>query len=880
MMRLLTILSLRIRSLVRRSAIDDELAAELRDHIERQVAHDVAAGRDPAAARRAALATIGGLTQATEECREMRGLNVLESIQQDVRYAVRQFRRAPLFAGTAVVLLMLGMWASISIFTFVNAALIQPLPYAQPSRLVAVFGRTAQFPRSNLSYLDYLDLKERNQVFESFSALQGGGAALTTVEGTERITAPRVTDDFFRTLGVVPMLGRDFSAGEDRPGAPATIILSYSAWMTRFAGAADVLGRRMLLNNEPHLIVGVLPASFKFAPVEPAEVWRTLRGTNGCDRNRGCHNLTAIARLRAGITVDAAAVGLELLARQLALQFPETNGDQGTVVMPMTKALLANTEPILATLLVGAALLLLIAAVNVASLLLVRSVGRQREFSVRTALGASAARVARQFVTEGLLLVTVATILALIAVHFTTGALTSLMPPTALARFWYLQLARPGPTVYLFACGVALGAAVLFTALPLSQLPIRRGMQIADGGRGASGLAWRRLGSRLVAVELILATVLLVGAGLLAKSVYKMLTADIGMEPERLALVQVTLPGSKYSQPEQIVAFARDAIDRIAALPDVQSAAVSSTAPLLGGNTSWIRIGGRPFNGEHNEVHYRQVSAEYLATLDARLIRGRVFDRHDDASAPGRVIVNQALVRVYFPGEDPIGKQLFYLATTSKPMDIIGIVQDVKESPIDKDTPPTIYTAFAQEPTTGFVVVARAAQNERALLPLMAAEIRRMDAGVVAHGARTMSDVIDQAPATYTRRAAAWLAGGFAFAAWLLAVVGLYGVVAFSVGQRTREIGVRMALGAGRTSVLTLVLSEAGRLIALGTVAGLAAAIGAGTLMRGLLFEVQAWDLSTLAWVACALSASALVASYVPARRAASVNPTEALRAE
>ena len=845
-MRRLTMFHLRIRSLLRRAAVDDELAAELRDHIERQVAHDVAAGRDPADARRAALASIGGLTQATEECRDMRGLNLFESIRQDARYAIRQFRRAPLFAGTAIVLLTLGMWASISIFTFVNAALIQPLPYADPSRLVAVFGRTAQFPRSNVSYLDYLDLKKQNEVFESFSAIQGGGAALTTVEGTERISAVRVTDDFFRTLGVAPVLGRDFSAGEDRPGAPATIILSYSAWMTRFAGAADVLGRRIVLNGEPHVIVGVLPASFKFAPVEPAEIWRTLRGTNGCDRSRGCHNLTAIARLRAGTSIDAAAAGLGVLARQLEQQFPETNRDQGIVIMPMTTALLANTEPILATLLAGAALLLLMAAVNVASLLLV----------------------------------TAATTLALVAVHFTTGALASLMPPTALARFWYLQHARPGATVYLFACGVALGAAVLFTALPLSQLPVRRAVQIADGGRGASGVAWRRLGSRLVAVELILATVLLVGAGLLAKSLYRMLSADIGMQPERLALVQVTLPAAKYGNPEQVVAFARQAIDRTAALPGVQSAAVSSMVPLLGGNTMWIRIGGRPYNGEHNEVHYREVSAGYLSTLGARLIRGRSFDEHDDASSPGVVVVNQALVRVYFPGDDPIGKQLFYASPTSKPMDVIGIVEDVKESPLDKETPPTIYTAFAQDPATSFTVIARAAQNERALLPLVTAEIRRMDASVVAYGARSMGDVIDQAPPIYTRRAAAWLAGGFALAAWVLAIVGLYGVVAFSVGQRTREIGVRMALGAGRTSVLGLVLSEAGRLAALGTIVGLAVAIGAAMLMRGLLFEVQAWDPSTLAWVACVLSASALVASYVPARRAASVNPTEALRAE
>jgi macrolide transport system ATP-binding/permease protein len=871
---------LRLRSLARRGRVDDELDEELRYHVERQVEQDVAAGRDPAAARRAALASIGGFVQAAEECRDMRGLNIIDSIRQDARYAVRQFRRAPLFAVTAVLLLVLGLAAGITIFTFVNAALFEPLPYASSGRLVAVFGRTSQFPRSNLSYLDYLDMKSGNAVFDSFSAMQGGGVALTTVSGTERIGAVRVTDDFFRTLGVAPALGRDFQKGEDLPGAAATVILSHRAWVTRFGGAAGVLGTPMVLNAEPHTIIGVLPPSFHFAPFEPAEVYRTLRGTNGCDRSRGCHNLTAIARLRDGISPDMAVAGMTTIARQLEQQYPETNRSQGVVVMPIASALLGDTESILALLLAGAGLLLAIAAVNVASLLLVRSESRRREFSVRTALGASAARVARQFAIEGLLLVAAATTLALVAARYTTGALASLMPATALARFWYLEHARPDEAVYTFAVLVGLGAALLFTLLPLSQLPIRRSVTIAHGSRGSSGRGWRRLGSRLVVVELVLATVLLVGAGLLAKSLHRMLGTDLGLEPERLAVVSVTLPPSKYAKPDQIVAFARESIDRVAALPGVQSAAISSMAPLLGGSTMWIRVGGRPYNGEHNEVHYREISAGYFTTLGARLIRGRHFDPREDASKPDVVIINQALVRTYFPGEDPIGQQLFYAAPTSKPMEIVGIVDDVKESPVDKETPPTVYVAFAQDPTTSFTIVARTGHDERAMLPVVAATVRRMDASVVTFNARTVTDIIDQSPATYTRRAAAWLAGGFAMTAWVLAIVGLYGVIAFSVGQRTREIGVRMALGAERATVLGLVLAEAGRLTAFGLIGGLAAAIGAGLLMRSLLFQVEAWDLSTLVIVALALGGSAMVACYVPARRAASVNPTEALRAE
>jgi len=877
-MRLLAIVWLRLRSLLFRTRLDADLDEELRYHVERQVAQGVAAGLDPVTARRTALGALGGLTYATEECRDMRGLNMIEHTLQDVRFALRQFRRTPLFSVTAVLLLALGIWASTTIFTFVNAALIKPLPYVDPDRLVAVFGRTLTLPRSNLSYLDYVDLKQHNDVFESISALQGGGATLTTAVGAERIGAARVSDDFFRTLGVAPVLGRDFRPGEDLPAAAPTVIIAHATWMKRFGGVPDVLGRSMTLNGEPHVIVGVLPASFRFAPVEPAEAWRTLRQTSGCDRRRGCHNLTAVARMKQSATIASAGAGMNAIARQLEQQYPDSNRDQSVLVMSMASALIGDTSQMLKALLGAAALLLLIASVNVASLLLVRSESRRREFSIRAALGASSARVVRQFAVEGLVLVTMAATVAVVAVDRTAGVLVSFMPAPALARLPFLETARPGAAEYLFVAFIAAAATLLFAVLPMLQLSTAGS---PDTGRGSSGQAWRRLGTRLVVVELTLAMVLLVGAGLLTKSLYRLLGTEIGLQPDRLATMVLSLPSTKYAKPEQMTAFAGESLERIRTLPGIRSAAISSTLPLLGGNTMWIRVVGRPYNGEHNEVHYREISPGYFATLGAQLVRGRDFGESDDASRPPVVVINEAFARTYFPGEEPVGKHLLYAPTSSQPpMEVVGIVADIKESPLDKDTPPTIYVAFAQDPTPGFALVVRAIQEEQSILPTLAAEIRAMDPAVVAYAGRTMTTIIDESPAAYTKRAAAWLVGGFAVSAWLLAVVGLYGVIAYSVSQRTREIAVRMALGAERTSVVGLVLGEAGRLTVIGVTAGAFAAVGVAMLLRSVLFEVQAWDAAALAIAAGVLTCSAGIASYLPARRAASVSPTEALRAD
>ncbi|HTM23969.1 MAG TPA: ABC transporter permease [Vicinamibacterales bacterium] len=808
--------------------------------------------------------------------------NGIDNLRRDLRFAVRQLRRSPGFTATAIFTFALGICASVSVFSFVDAALIRPLPYPNPSRLVGVFESVQVFPRSNLSYMDYLDWKRLNKVFASLSAYQGSGVTLSTSDGARRAPGARVSDDFFRTLGVVPVLGRDFRAGEDLPAAERTVILSYAAWKARYGGRADALGQIVMLNGEPHVVIGVLPPDFHFAPVEPADFWTTLHASSGCDLRRGCHNLFGVARLSDGVPVEAAAANLAAIARHLEEQYPDSNRGQGSVIVPLADVIVGDVRRVLFVLLGGAALLLLIATVNVSSLLLVRSESRRREIAVRRALGASAARVFRQLGTEGLLLVALGTAIGVTAASWTTKLLIGLIPANIMARAPYLQNLGVNLRTLGFAAAVALLAVVLFAAMPALHLSLSRRLEsLTEGSRGSAGTTWHRVGSRLVVVELVTAMILLVGGGLLGKSLYRLLHVDVGFTADGLAVIGAALPNRSYGSDAQQAAAAREIVNRAAILPGVRAAAVSTKPPLQPGNTTWIKVEGRPYHGEHNEVHYREVSPGYFATLQARLVRGRYFTDAEDASKPPVAVINQTFAKQYFPGEDAVGRKLLYAPpSTHPPMEIVGIIADVKESALDGATPSTMYTAFAQDPANGFALVVRTAQSEQALLPALAAALHAIDPGISTFGATTMNEMIGGSSAAYLRRSSAALVGAFAAAAWLLGVIGVYGVISYSVSQRTREIGIRMALGAQRTSVHGLIMREAAKLTAAGVVIGVVCAGAAATLMRGLLFGVRSWDAPTLAIAGAALGMSAILASYVPAARAARLDPGSVLRAD
>jgi predicted permease len=872
----------KIGTLLRREKFNSELEEEMSFHREQKEKELCEAGVAPEAAHRAVAREFGNPTRLKERSYEVMGLR-FETVWQDLHFAIRQLRRSPGFTLTAVLMLALGIGASVAIFAFVDAALIKPLPYQDPTRLVDVAESGKLWPRSNLSYQDYVDWKKMNKVFSALEAYTGGGYLMKTATGVEPVVAARVSAGFFRVLGVKPVLGRDFYDGEDQPSGGDTMILTYQSWQERFGGRKDIIGQTVDLDGVPNTIIGVLPATFQFAPRGKAEFWGTLHKLNNCEKRRSCHNMFGVARLKDGVTVQSALADMTAIAKQLEVQYPGSNRDQGASVKPLYEQIVGDIRPILLVLLGGAVLLLVIACVNVSSLLLVRSESRKREIAVRGALGASRSRLVRQFVTESLVLVLMGGLLGLLLAEVSMQGLSRLMSKDMLASMPYLAGINLNLRVVLFAVAVCVLAAGLFALTPILRVPLttlREGL--TDGGRGTAGTLWRRFGANLVVVELAVAVVLLVGAGLLGKSFYKLLHVDLAFQPDHLATMEVALPQTTYAKDPQLLAVQRKLLDRIRSLPGVQSASVTSVFPVSGnGNTDWIRIVGKPYNGEHNEVNQREVSSDYFKTLKAKLERGRFFTDDEDSSKPKVVIVNKAFVRKYFPGEDPIGRVMGDTELTPKSLrQIIAVVDDIKESSLDVDTWPAEYTPVNQGPDNYFGLEVRTSQAEGAMLPVLRATVQQVDPGIGVFDEQTQLQRINESQTAYLHRSSAWLVGGFAAMALLLGVVGLYGVIAYSVSQRTREIGVRMALGAQQSSVYRMILKEAGWLTGVGILAGLICSVAVATLMRKLLFGIHSWDLSTLVAVAVVLGGSALLASYFPARRAASVNPVEALRAE
>jgi macrolide transport system ATP-binding/permease protein len=879
-MRKLRAWLLRLWGLPHQRLQDQQFAEEIESHLQMHIADNLRAGMDPERARREALLKLGGIETTTQAYREGQTLRFVETLWQDLRYTFRQLRKNPAFAITAILVLALGIGATVAIFAFADAALIKPLPYREPTRLAVIFGSIPLGPHFHLSFPDYYDFKKLNQVFSSFEVYDSNGFMLATPTGAQLAPGARVSVGFFRTLGVAPVLGRDFATGEDKPSAARTVILSYATWQTRYGKRADVIGQTVMLDGNPNTIVGVLPRDFHFAPAEPAEFWTAEHDESDC---RGCHWLFGLARLKDGVTLQMAAANITAIAKQLEAQYPDSNNSQGAGVEALPDVIVGDIRPIILMLLSGAGLLLLIASVNVASLLLVRTQSRKREIAVRGALGASRRRLLRQFVTEGLVLSASATAIGLAAADGAMHLLTRLIPADTLASMPYLQGLGLTPHVLTFTMTISLLSVVIFSLTPIlsmSREEMRAGL--TEGSRSASGTVWHKFGSNMVVVELATAVVLLVSAGLLGKSLYRLLQVDPGLQPNNLATLPLSIARESYPRDPQVLALERQILDRVNALPGVTSAAITNKLPVGDGDfTTGFLVVGRPYHGEHNEVAYRIVSTDYFKTLQSRLVEGRYFTAAEDATKPHVVVINRALARQFFPGEHPIGMSInYYGGKPDQAMQIIGIIDDIREGPLDTEARAAFYVPFDQHPLAFFSLVARTSVDAQSVLASLAASMHQIDPGIATFGAATMEQRIHDSPPAYLHRASAWLVGSFAALALLLSVVGLYGVIAYSVSQRTREIGVRIALGAQRSTVYQLILKQAARLIAIGLVAGLAGSIAAASLMRNLLFGTRAWDAFTLAAVVLVLGTFATAASYLPARRAASVNPLEALRAE
>ena len=869
--------------LFRKEQVDRELDEELRGFLQMAVEEKMKHGMSRKDALRAVRLERGSLDVAKEEVRSAGWESYAETVGRDLHFALRQWTQNPGFALGAVAVLALGMGVSVTIFGFVDAALLQPLPYASPARLMSVNESNAESPRWPLSYPDYLDWQRLNKSFRSLDIYNGSGYLLQTPSGATPVQGERVSGGFFQTLGVRPMLGRDFSPDENRPGGPNVAILSYGAWLHHFGARRDAVGLTVNLDSAAYTIIGVLPRTFSFARAGDAEFWVPINTLNPHEQMRTFYNFWGIGRLRDGVTAREALAEMSAISKQLQMQFPTSDRDEGASVVPLSDVILGDVRPILLTLLGGAGLLLLIACVNVISLVLVRSENRRREIAVRGALGASPSRLVLQFATEGLLLAAFGSLSGLIFADWLTKILWRLVPKDMAADMPFLGGMGWNTHTIAFAITIALMAAVLFTAAPILRLISQQaGNGLANGGRSSANHLWQRLGARMVAVELAVAVVLLTGAGLLGQSLYRLLHVPLGFDPDHLATAEVEVPAKGAEKNQQTVALYREILRRVSSLPGVESAGISSMVPVhCNCPVDWITFPGRPFHGEHNTVNERHVSADYLTTLKARLVRGRFFADTEDASKPEVVVINRVLAQKYFPGENPIGQRIAdYEGGHPSEREIVGVVADVREGPLDSDIWPAEYFSINETKDSYFTLTVRTRQDAGAILPLLVSTMHQIDPGLGAFHEMTMNEQIADTQTALLHHFSAWLVGGFAAMALILGIVGLYGVVAYSVSQRTREIGVRMALGAERRSVVLMILRQAGKMVTLGVVVGQLASLGVSRLMASMLFGVNSYDPLTFVAVAVTLPAVAMVACYVPARRASRVDPMVALRYE
>lgn len=806
----------------------------------------------------------------------------MRKLLQDLRYAVRTMAKKPGFTLIAVMTLALGIGSSTAIFTVVDAAVIKGLPYRSPESLYHMWERTPQkeFDQREFSYPDYQDYLQ-NKVCD-IAAYTGGGTILNSNGESERVFAPLVTANFFSVLGVDPIKGRVFQTGEDKQGGPRLAVLTYALWQTRFGGSEGIVGQQIDLAANSYTIIGVLPKSFQFA-MRPADLFLLYQPTQNQLTRRAMHGTNLIARLKPGVTPAQAQAELSIITTQIEQQFKDSHAGTSLKFIPLQEQVVGQVKPILMTLLAAVGFVLLIACANVASLLLTRSLGRQKEIGIRVALGASRWRVVRQLLTESVLLSVIGGALGLLIAHWGISGLVSLLPANQINALPFLQTLKIDARMLGFSFGLSVLTGIVFglaPALQSSQLELSGVLK--EGGRQTSTGGSHRLRSGLVMTEIALAVVLLVGAGLLLKSLVRLLKTDPGFNPQNVLTMTVVLPAAKYTEAISQINFQDQLRERVQALPGVSGAGTVNILPLQPGNTTVVNVEGDPIPppGQELEANIRTVSENYFQTLGVPVISGREFDSRDKADAPQVVIIGKTMADRLFAGRDPIGRRLKYSGIEAPPLNIVGVVGNVKITGLDQETRPVIYYPFRQSSSTLANLVVRTNADPNAASASIRNEIRNLEPAAAIFNVQAMPELIANSPAAFMRRFPATLIGVFAGLALLLSSIGIYGVVSYSVSQQTHYIGVRMALGARASDILKLILKQ-GLIIAL---AGIAiGSLGAYILMRllqSLLFEVSANDASTYAVVAGALFLIALLACYLPARRATKVDPLVALRYE
>jgi putative ABC transport system permease protein len=807
----------------------------------------------------------------------------METFIHDIRFGIRMLAKKPMFSIIAVITLALGIGANTAIFSVVNGVLLRPLPFKEPDRLMMIREtKLPQFPEFSVAPGNFLDWKEQNTVFERLVAYKGSSLNLIGTGDPERLRALNVTEGFFAMLGAQPQLGRDFLAEEDQVGHNNVVILSYGLWQSRFSGDPKILNQTITLNRQAYTVIGVMPATFHFGSGEnELDLWTPMAFTEEQAQNHGGHGLVAIGQLKPGVTVDQARAEMSAIAGRLAAQYPVDIG-WDVKIMPLLEFSVRSIKPALLVLLVAVAFVLLIACANVANLLLARAAGRQKEIATRTSLGASRWRIVRQLLTESLLLSLLGGALGLALAKWGMDLLLTLAPPD-LPRLNNISL---DGRALAFTATITLLTGVIFGLVPALQCSKPNlNETMKDAGRGSTeGGRRQRIRSTLVVLEVATALVLLVGAGLMIKSFWQLQKVDPGFNPDNALTVQVSLPKTKYPEESQQVAFFQQLIERVATLPGVQSAGAGHVVPLSGNDfVLAFEIDGRPplQPGVTQSTNYYSVSADYFKAMGIPLRRGRVFTERDIKDSPRVAVINETMAKKIFPDEDPIGKRItFDNRQKENPewFEIVGIVGDVKQYGLDQVTTMQTYEPYIQQTFPYMTLVVRTTGDPTNLNAAIRSEVLKLDKEQPTTNFKTLNEFFSISIAQ--QRFSVVLLGVFAVVALVLSAVGIYGVLSYAVTQRTHEIGIRVALGAGRGDVLRLVVGQGMLLTVIGVAGGLGAAFALTRLMASLLFGVTATDAVTFASVASLLLAVALLACYIPARRATKADPLVALRYE
>jgi predicted permease len=878
-MRVADLLRLRLRSLLLRTDVERELDEEVRYHLERQIEENIAAGMTPDDARYAALRSIRDIEQRKEQCRDARGLNLMENAGQDLRYAIRGLRKNPAFALFTVLVMALGIGANTAVFGVVNAVLLRPLAYRDPSRIVTLTSNWSGNAESKLVALpDFRDWHEQSTAFSAMAYYRSRDAAVKAGSSAEYVHVARVSEEFFQVLGVAPIVGRLFSADEQKTGDSTSALISYSYWQSHFGGNNDVLGRSLHVGGGVLTIIGVLPPRFQFPG--NSNIWRT---SDAVDRTlpRTSLSFYAIGRLKPNVTLQQAQAQLSSIALHLQHQYPNSNKERNVTVTSMQDEIVGNVRLTLYILLGAVGLVLLIACANIATLLLAKATARSREIAIRAAVGAGRSRIVRQLMTENLLLALLAGSVGIVVAQLGSKGLIALAPSDV------PRLAEAGidGRVLAFTFGICVLCSLFFGLVPAlyaSRLDLNDALKQC-GMRTVTGGKSNRLRGAFVVAEIALSMILLAGAGLLIKSFVALSNVTLGFHPEHVLLMATGLPVSGPEADAQALQFFKRLLSRISSLAGVSAAGATMGPPgdVESSGSYWIDHLPIPLKEvDGQDAVFSVVTPGTFAALGIPLKRGRDFDDRDGPDAPFAVIINETLLRRAFRGQDPIGRILFAGFDSSKPMKIVGIAGDVRQWGPVRQADSEIYMPYAQHVLgagSNLTVVVRTALEAEAIADTLRRAVHELSSDAPVKLNTMKASLYEQVAAPRFRTV---LLAIFAGLSLCLAVTGIYGVTAYVVSQRSNELGLRMAMGATPGRVLHLVLKQALTLAAIGLTLGLAGSLVGTRLITSVLFEVRPGDLTTYVCVAALLALLVVVASYLPARRAARLDPLMVLRQE